>query len=133
MNSLTEKILKYIPVLDTVKSYKKEYIKKDTISALTVAVLAIPQSMAYAIIAGVNPVYGLYTAIVTSIFGSAFGSSSHLITGPTNAISLLIASNMKNYMGRENAYEMLFMMTFIVGIIQILFGIIKLGKVINYV
>lgn len=133
MSFLLEKILKYIPVLETVKSYKKEYIKKDTVSALTVAVLAIPQSMAYAIIAGVNPVYGLYTAIVSSIFGSAFGSSSHLITGPTNAISLLIASNMKNFMGRENAYEMLFMMTFMVGILQILFGAIKLGKVINYV
>ena len=103
------------------------------VSALTVAVVVIPQSMAYAIIAGVNPVYGLYTAIISTILSSAFGSSSHLIAGPTNAISLLVASSMRNYMQLGNAYEMLFLLTFTVGIIQVLFGVIKLGKVINYV
>lgn len=124
---------KYIPLIGTVKNYKKEYFSKDLIAALTVAVVAIPQSMAYALIAGVNPVYGLYTAIVSSILGSAFGSSKHLVTGPTNAICLLVAGSMRNYMGLENAYQMLFLMTFIVGALQMFFGIIKLGKVINFV
>lgn len=87
--------------------------------------------MAYAIIAGVNPVYGLYTAIISTIIGAAFGSSNHLIGGPTNAISLLVASSMRSYMGLDNVYEMLFLMTFMVGIIQILFGVIKLGRAIN--
>ncbi len=77
------------------------------IAALTVAVVAIPQSMAYAIIAGVDPVYGLYTAIVSTIIGSIFGSSNHLIAGPTNAISLLVASGMKDYTGADNFYGML--------------------------
>ena len=91
--------LRHIPIIETIKTYKKEYIKKDFISGLTVAVVAIPQSMAYAIIAGVNPAYGLYTAILSTIFSSAFGNSNHLIAGPTNAICLLIAGIMKNYMG----------------------------------
>jgi len=127
------KVQKYIPLVETIRNYKKEYARRDLIAALTVAVVAIPQSMAYAIIAGVNPVYGLYTAIISAIIGSAFGCSNHLVTGPTNAISLLIASSMKNYMGLDNAYEMLFLMTFLVGVLQIFFGLVKLGKVINYV
>ena len=126
-------LFKYLPLIETIKTYKKEYFSKDLIAALTVAVVAIPQSMAYALIAGVNPVYGLYTAIISTIIASVFGSSKHLIAGPTNAIALLVAGSMKNYMGLENAYQILFLMTFIVGALQILFGVIKLGKVINYV
>ncbi len=130
---ITSKLFKYIPIIETIKTYKKNTFKRDLTSALTVAVVAIPQSMAYAIIAGVNPVYGLYTAIVSTILSSAFGSSNHLIAGPTNAISLLIASNMKYFMERDNAYEMLFLLTFMVGVIQVLFGVFKMGKALNYV
>lgn len=124
---------KYFPLVGTVKNYKADYFRKDLVAALTVAVVAIPQSMAYALIAGVNPVYGLYTSIVSSIIGSAFGSSKHLVTGPTNAICLLVAGSMRNYMKLDNAYELLFLMTFLVGALQIIFGAIKLGKVINFV
>ena len=131
--NVLNKLYKYVPLIETINTYKKDFVKRDIAASLTVAVIAIPQSMAYAIIAGVNPVYGLYTAIISAIIGSAFGSSNHLITGPTNAIALLVASSMRNYMGLDNAYEMLFLMTFMVGIIQILFGAIKLGKAINYV
>lgn len=131
MSSLT--LSKYIPIVETVRGYKKEYVRRDIIAALTVAVVAIPQCMAYALIAGVNPVYGLYTGIVSTIFGSIFGSSNQLVTGPTNAICLLVAGAMKNYMGLENAYQMLFLMTFLVGALQIVYGVIKLGKVINFV
>lgn len=133
MSITVRKIQRYIPLIDAIRTYKREYISRDLFAALTVAVVAIPQSMAYAIIAGVNPVYGLYTAIMSTIIASIFGSSSHLIAGPTNAIALLIASSMRNYMGLDNAYEMLFLMTFIVGLLQILFGVIKLGKALNYV
>jgi len=131
MSSLT--LSKYVPILETIKSYKKEYIRKDLIAALTVTVVGIPQYMAYALIAGVNPVYGLYAGIVAAIIGSAFGCSNQLITGPTNAICLLTASAMFRYMGLSNAYQMLFLMTFLVGVLQIIYGVIKLGKVIDFV
>ncbi|ODA38973.1 SulP family inorganic anion transporter [Desulfosporosinus sp. BG] len=124
---------KYIPLIGTVMNYKKEYVSKDLIAALTGAVVAIPQCMAYALIAGLNPVYGLYTAIVSSIFGSAFGSSKHLVTGPTNSSALLVASVMTGYMGHDNAYQILFLLTFLVGAIKMLFGILKFGKLITYV
>ncbi len=132
-NSAINRITKYVPLIETVKTYRKEYVKSDLVAAFTVAVIAIPQSMAYAIIAGVDPVYGLYTAIVSTLVSSVFGSSEHLIAGPTNAISLLVAGSMRNYVGTENFYGMLFLLTFIVGAIQILFGIMRLGKAINYV
>ncbi|HEY8908830.1 MAG TPA: SulP family inorganic anion transporter [Desulfosporosinus sp.] len=128
-----DKVSKYLPIIESIREYKKEYISKDIIAALTVAVVAIPQSMAYALIAGVNPVYGLYTAIVSTIIASIFGSSKHLVAGPTNAIALLVAGSMRNYMGLDNAYQLLFLMTFLVGALQILFGVVKLGKVINFV
>ncbi|CAA7599655.1 Sulfate permease family [Acididesulfobacillus acetoxydans] len=124
---------KYIPLLATLKGYKKEYFGKDLVAALTVAVVGVPQSMAYALIAGVNPVYGLYTSIVGSILGSAFGSSQQLVTGPTNAICLLVAGAMRNYLGLTNAYQLLFLMTFLVGAIQIVCGVVKLGKAVNFV
>lgn len=97
------------------------------------AVVALPQSMANAVIAGVEPVYGLYSAIVLSILGSAFGNSNHLATGPTNAISLLIAGIMGVYIGKPNFYEMLFVLTFMVGAIQLTMGLLRLGKLVNYV
>lgn len=122
-----------IPFIELVRSYKKEYFSKDLIAAMTGVVVAIPQCMAYALIAGLNPVYGLYTAIVAAIFGAAFGSSKHLITGPTNSSALLVASVMKNYMGLDNAYQLLFLLTFLVGILKVLFGVLELGKLISYV
>jgi SulP family sulfate permease len=125
--------LKNIPILETLVSYKRENLRFDFIAALTVAVVALPQSMAYAIIAGVDPVYGLYSAIVLSILGSAFGSSHHLATGPTNAISLLVASYMSSFLGQQNFYQTLFLLTFLVGAIQFLMGTLKLGKLVNYV
>ena len=131
MSSLT--LSKYIPIIETIRGYKKEYIRKDIIAALTVTVVGIPQYMAYALIAGVSPVYGLYTGIIAAIMGSIFGCSNQLITGPTNAICLITASAMIRYMGLPNAYQMLFLMTFLVGVLQILYGFIKLGKVIDFV
>lgn len=126
-------IAKFFPLIETIATYKRSYIRQDIIAALTVAVVALPQSMAYAVIAGVDPVYGLYSAIVLSILGSAFGNSNHLATGPTNAISLLIAGTMGVYIGKPNFYEMLFVLTFLVGAIQLAMGLLRLGKLVNYV
>ncbi len=124
---------KNIPIINTISTYKKEYFRFDFIAALTVAVVALPQSMAYAMIAGVDPAYGLYSAIVLAILGSMFGSSNHLATGPTNAISLLISSYMAVYLGQGNFLATLFLLTFMVGAIQFAMGALKLGKLVNYV
>src|SRR3954452_8302201 len=66
--------------------------RRDLVAGLTVAAVAVPQAIAYALIAGIDPRYGLYTAIVMTALGSLLGSSAQLINGPTNAISLVVLS-----------------------------------------
>ena len=126
-------IRKYIPLIGDLRAYNGAAFRSDVVAAMTVAIVALPQSMAYAIIAGVDPVYGLYAAIVAAIVGSFFGSSNHLITGPTNALSLMIAGAMKDHLGTGDLYPMLFLLTFLVGGIQFLLGLLKVGKIVNFV
>ncbi|MCB8815839.1 SulP family inorganic anion transporter [Desulfosporosinus shakirovi] len=126
-------IVKFIPILDTLINYDKRNLRFDLIAALTVAVVALPQTMAYAIIAGVHPAYGLYSGIVLTIIASSFGSSNQLATGPTNAICLLIASYMIPFVGGENFFGNLFLLTFLVGAIQLTMGVLRLGSLVNYV
>jgi len=124
---------KFIPILDTLIHYNKKDFKFDLIAALTVAVVALPQTMAYAMIAGVHPAYGLYSGIMLTIIASSFGSSNQLATGPTNAICLLIASYMIPFAGSENFFANLFLLTFLVGVIQLTMGVLRLGSLVNYV
>ncbi|MDA8223533.1 SulP family inorganic anion transporter [Desulfosporosinus sp.] len=126
-------IAKLIPILDTLIYYNKKDFKFDLIAALTVAVVALPQTMAYAMIAGVHPAYGLYSGIMLTIIASSFGSSNQLATGPTNAICLLIASYMIPFAGSENFFANLFLLTFLVGAIQLTMGVLRLGSLVNYV
>jgi SulP family sulfate permease len=126
-------IYKFIPILDTIINYDKKNFRFDLIAALTVAVVALPQTMAYAMIAGVHPAYGLYSGIVLTIIASSFGSSHQLATGPTNAICLLIASYMLPFVGNDNFFANLFLLTFLVGAIQLTMGVLRLGSLVNYV
>lgn len=131
--TITPEHATYSTLRQTLRTYGWAKAQRDLTAALTVAVVALPQSMAYAIIAGLDPVYGLYTGVVTVIIGSLTGSSSFLVTGPTNAISLLVASNMKSFMGQADAMSMVFLMTFMVGMIQIGFSLMRLGRMTRYV
>src|ERR1700726_930991 len=70
-------------------NYNADTARRDLVAGATVAAIAIPQAMAYALIAGGDPRFGLYSAIVITLVASIFGSSSHLINWPTNAISLV--------------------------------------------
>jgi sulfate permease, SulP family len=119
--------------LQSLLHYKFAYLKFDIAAALTVTLLAIPQGMAYAIIAGLDPVIGLYSSMVSRVFGSLFGSSDHLVTGPTNAIALLVAGYMSSFVGEADFYATLFLLTFLIGALQFTMGVLKLGKLVNYI
>jgi len=95
--------------------------------------VAIPQSMAYAIIAGLNPIYGLYTAILPAIIGALFGSSNHLVTGPTNANALIVATALVAVSNTSDYIEYIFAVAVICGVMQLLIGILRLGNLIRYV
>ena len=109
--------------------------RSDLLAGVTVAAVSVPQAMAYALIAGVDPRFGLYSAIVVTLVASIFGSSSHLINGPTNAISLVVFSALGffNSDARLESYQAMFLLGIMIGCIQILIAIFKLGDLTRYI
>jgi SulP family sulfate permease len=111
-------------------------LRRDAMAGLTVATVAVPQAMAYALLAGVAPEYGLYTAVATTALGALFGSSAHLINGPTNAISLVVFGVVAGVgtgpddPGRLGLVAWLAVLT---GLIQIGVSLLKLGRLARHV
>jgi len=108
-------------------------LRFDLFAGFTVAMVAIPQSMAYAAIAGVGPIYGLYTAIGPAIVGALFGSSSHLVSGPTNATALVTANVLTAYAGQASYLDCVFALAILAGLIKLALGVLRLGWIIRYV
>ncbi|MFP4323240.1 MAG: SulP family inorganic anion transporter, partial [Anaerolineales bacterium] len=101
-------------------------------AGLTGAIAGAPQAMAFAIIAGVSPIYGLYTAIVSTIVGAVFNHSPYMTIGPTNALALVVGSALLPYEGAA-AIDRLFVLTVLVGVFQFSFGILRLGDITRFV
>ena len=120
----------FIPFLSWIRAYGRRHVKADLVAGLTVAVVAVPQCMAYALIAGLPVQYGLYAAIVPAIIGSLWGSSAQLVTGPTTAISLVVLSSLVRLAptGSEHYIELAFFLALMVGVIQIAMGVARLGS-----
>lgn len=118
-----------------IRRYVGKDLRPDAQAGLIVAVMGVPQAMAYALIAGLPPVYGLYTAMVTCGVAAIFGSSNHLITGPTNALSLVILSLTMHLPAKYGVglLETILLLTLLVGLIQLGFGLLRFGGVIRYV
>ena len=116
-------------------AYRPAALRQDIVAALTVAAISLPQGMAYALLAGVDPRYGLYSAIVVTGVASLFGSSSHLINGPTSAISLVILSALSIFGPdqRAEAAQAMFLLGAMVGVIQILVAVFRLGDLTRYI
>jgi SulP family sulfate permease len=115
--------------------YSAEELRCDLLAALTVAAISLPQAMAYALLAGVDPRYGLYSAIVVTAVASIFGSSSHLINGPTSAISLVVFAALAVFDPdqRVEAAEGMFLLGVMIGAIQIAIGAFRLGDLTRYI
>ncbi len=126
---------KIFPFLIWFKMVNKETIKADIIAGLTGAVIVLPQGVAFATIAGLPPEYGLYTAMVTPIIAALFGSSYHLVSGPTTAISIVVFSAVSNYAtpGTPEFINMALTLTFLAGVYQFGFGMARLGSLVNFV
>jgi SulP family sulfate permease len=124
-----------LPFLAWFRLVNKDTIKADAIAGFTGAVIVLPQGVAFATIAGLPPEYGLYTAMVTPIVAALFGSSHHLISGPTTAISIVVFSAASNHAvpGSPEFISLVLTMTFLAGIYQFAFGIARLGKLVNFV
>ncbi len=121
---------------DTLRHYNPRALRGDLTAGLTVAVLEIPQAMAYALIAGVPPQYGIYTSIIQGFLGALFTSNPNLASGPTNTQSLLIAAAVAQVVepGDPAFYlQLVFGLTLIKGLIQLLFAAARMGNLVRYV
>ncbi len=125
---------KYIPILDWLPNYKKEWFKGDLGAGLTVGIMLIPQGIAYAMIAGLPPIYGLYTAMIPQIVYAIFGTSRQLAVGPVAMDSLIVASGVVALaqIGTEHFIEFAILLAFMMGVLQVLFGFFKLGFLVNF-
>ncbi|QGM97409.1 SulP family inorganic anion transporter [Methylocystis parvus] len=123
------------PSLNWLKSKRFQNFRKDLVAGATVAAISLPQSMAYALIAGVDPRFGLYTAIVFTAVAGIFGSSNHLVNGPTGAVSLVTFSALAfiDPDAKLDAYEAMFLLAVMVGIVQITIAVTRLGDVTRYI
>jgi len=113
---------------------RRETLKADVIAGITVAMVAIPQSLAYAQLAGVPPYYGLYAALIPTIVGALFGSSGVLSTGPVAMTSLLTFASVSLLAprGSELFVSYVILLALLSGVCQILFGVLRLGILLNF-
>jgi SulP family sulfate permease len=127
----------FLAPIETARRYSIRKLRRDLVAGLTVSVVEIPQAMAYALIAGVPPQYGIYTSVIQGIMGALLGSGEHLTTGPTNTQSLLIASAVTRLASPEGDpamyLQLVFILTFLKGIIQLIFAAASLGNMVRYV
>lgn len=121
----------YIPLPPVVR-YDRRDLPADLSAAIAVCFLAVPQGLAYATIAGLPPVMGLYAAAVPTIIGSLARSSRHVVAGPTNALSLLVGAAVAEGLGGDPATVAL-TLALMVGVMQVAAGVLRLGSVVDYI
>jgi len=131
-----------LPFRDTLTGYNPGAFKADLTAALTVAVVALPQCMAYAVIAGVHPKYGLWAATIPVIVASLWGASRFLIAGPTNAIAMLLFSSLAEVtvdgtlisaLPEERKMAFIFGVAVLAGLMQIVMGLARLGELVHFI
>ena len=123
-------LLKFFPFLRWRNTVNRRTLRADLIAGLTGAIIVLPQGVAFAIIAGLPPEYGLYSAIVPAIIAALFGSSLHLISGPTTAISIVIFTTISPLAAplSPDYISMVLTLTFLAGFFQLALGAARLAR-----
>jgi SulP family sulfate permease len=124
------------PFLEWLPRTTQGSLKKDFVAGLTGAVISLPQGVAFALIAGMPPIYGLYSAMITPIIAALFGSSNHMISGPATAISIVIFSSVSSHgvlPGTPDFVALALVITLVAGVIQLAMGIARLGTLVNFI
>ena len=124
----------YFPILEWIKTYNKSLFKTDFTAGITVGVMLIPQGMAYAMIAGLPPVYGLYAALFPQIIYALMGTSRQLAVGPVAMDSLLVATalNTMAIVDADHYISLAIFLALFMGMIQIFLGFLKFGFLVNF-
>ncbi|MGB0316301.1 MAG: SulP family inorganic anion transporter [Flavobacteriaceae bacterium] len=124
----------FFPFLDWITRYRTSDLKQDLLAGITVAVLLIPQGMAYALIAGLPPIYGLYAALTPQIIYAFLGTSRQLAVGPVAMDSLLVAAGLGTLtLVQPTQYiQMAILLAFLMGAIQLLLGFFRMGFIVSF-
>ena len=124
----------FVPILDWLPKYKNKQFRGDIAAGLTVGVMLIPQGMAYAMIAGLPPIYGLYASTIPLILYAILGTSRQLAVGPVAMVSLLTAAGIGAMAeaGTEAYITLAILLALLVGAIQFLLGAFRLGFLVNF-
>lgn len=124
----------YFPIFHWISNYQSADLKNDLLAGITVAVLLIPQGMAYALIAGLPPIYGLYAALAPQIVYAFLGTSRQLAVGPVAMDSLLVATglNALSIVNPSQYIQMAILLALIMGAIQFLLGLLKMGFIVAF-
>ncbi|MCP4331334.1 MAG: SulP family inorganic anion transporter [Gammaproteobacteria bacterium] len=126
---------KFLPFLRWGRNMTRSSVRADAIAGLTGAAIVLPQGVAFAAIAGMPPEYGLYTSMVPAIIAALFGSSWHLVSGPTTAASIIMFASLSGMAapGSEQYVALAITLAFMVGALQLLMGLVKLGALVNFI
>lgn len=118
----------------SLKTYGVHDFRRDLLAGLTVAVMVIPQGMAYALLAGLPPIYGLYAALVPMLIYPFFGSSLHLSVGPTALVSILVLSGLSNLAEpmSEEYIQLAILVSLVAGAIQLTLSLVRMGFLVNF-
>lgn len=113
----------------------RETTKADLIAGITGAMIVLPQGVAFATIAGMPPEYGLYAAMVPAIIAALFGSSWHLVSGPTTAISIAVFASVSHIAepGSPQFISLVLTLTFMTGLFQLILGLARMGVLVNFI
>ena len=129
------RLKRLLPFLRWTPEVNRKSFQKDVTAGLTNAIIVLPQGVAFALIAGLPPIFGLYTAMVPPIVAALFGSSKHLISGPTTAISLVVFATVSKVSvpGDADYIAMVLTLTFLAGVYQLILGLTRMGVLVNFV
>ena len=124
-----------LPFLNWIALLTPAALRADIGAGLTGAVVVLPQGVAFALIAGLPPEFGLYTAIVVTLVAALFGSSRHLVSGPTTAISIVVFSVISNIIppGSPHYLSYALTLTFLAGLFQLVLGLARMGSLVNFI
>jgi len=128
-------LAKLFPFLHWWPMVNRKTLRLDVMAGLTGAIVVLPQGVAFAVIAGMPPEYGLYTAMIPAIIAALFGSSWHLVSGPTTAASLVLFASLSALAEPTTAQyvALAITLTFMVGVTQLVMGYAKLGTLVNFI
>ena len=123
------------PALVWTSRVNRETLRADLIAGITGAIVVLPQGVAFATLAGMPPEYGLYAGMVPAIVAALYGSSWHLVSGPTTAASVVLFSTLSVHAtpGSAAYISLALTLTFMVGCIQLALGLARFGALVNFI